>query len=83
MPQRWQCWFHTGGLSHGLSPCEGSPQLEHGRLGQSRQTWPRIPQRTHVGLFWWNAEKRLRTRVGNRLAGGGDEVKRAAASPPP
>lgn len=51
MPQRWQCWFHTGGLSQGLSACEGSPQLEHGRLGQSRLTWPRIPQRTHVVHF--------------------------------
>lgn len=84
MPQRWQCWFHTGGLSQGLSPCEGSPQQEHGRLGQSRQTWPRTPQRIQVGNFCWDVDKiRIRVRIvkyyvnkstqTHKLAGGSTE----------
>lgn len=56
IPQRWQCWFHRGGLSQSLRPCEGRPQLWQGRLGQSLWMWPWIPQRMQVGHFCWCLE---------------------------
>lgn len=66
IPQRWQCWFHRGGLSQGLKPCEGRPQMEQGRPGQSLWMWPWIPQRTQVGHFCWHdteTEKTVRMVV--------------------
>lgn len=66
MPQRWQCWFHTGGVSQGLRPCEGSPQLGQGRLGQPLWMWPWIPQRKQVGHFCRHRDQGLKMGVINR-----------------